>query len=190
MSLYRKMEGIKMNDDNNNLNQPEKPVEPQQPSNNGLPQSQVPVQPKQPVDNGLPQPQGQTVQDFNNVPAQDNGSYVTPPNAGQGNYGLGQETANPNESNGLAIASMVLGILGLVLGCCSGLFGLPFAIMALVFAIIIMNKYKGQPLYPGKGMTIAGLILGIVGILFGIVAILFVILAVSMPSLVDYDMYY
>ena len=60
------------------------------------------------------------------------------------------------ESKGLSIASMVLGIISLVLFCLWYV-SLPCAILAIIFAIVGMKK-------GGKGMAIAGLVTGIVAI--------------------------
>ncbi|MCL2382844.1 MAG: DUF4190 domain-containing protein [Oscillospiraceae bacterium] len=56
------------------------------------------------------------------------------------------------EQKGMSIASMVLGIVGLVLGWCFYLF-IPLGILAIIFGIIGMKK-------GGRGMAIAGLIMG------------------------------
>lgn len=58
-----------------------------------------------------------------------------------------------NESSGLSIAALVLGILSML--CCC--IGFPFAIFGLIFAIIVLAKGKG-----GKGMAIGGLVTSIV----------------------------
>ncbi|HEU0031944.1 MAG TPA: DUF4190 domain-containing protein [Kofleriaceae bacterium] len=67
--------------------------------------------------------------------------------------------------NGLAIAGMVLGIIGLVL------FWVPFlswvlALLAIVFGAIGMNKAKR--VMRGKGMAMTGLILGIITMIAGV----------------------
>ena len=58
------------------------------------------------------------------------------------------------ESKGLSIASMVLGIIAVVLFCIPYI-SIPCSILAIIFGII--GKNKG-----GKGMAIAGLVLVIV----------------------------
>lgn len=60
------------------------------------------------------------------------------------------------ESKGLSIAAMVLGIISLVLFCIWYI-SIPCAILAIIFGII--GKKKG-----GRGMAIAGLVLGIVAL--------------------------
>jgi uncharacterized protein DUF4190 len=59
------------------------------------------------------------------------------------------------KSNGMAIASMVLGICGLCIPLCS--------IIALILGAVALSQISktGQD---GKGMAIAGLVLGIIGV--------------------------
>ena len=64
------------------------------------------------------------------------------------------------KTNGLAIASLVLGILG-VLTCWNPLtffVGLPLSVMGIILAVY------GMRLINGKGMAIAGLVLSIIGV--------------------------
>ncbi len=79
----------------------------------------------------------------------------------------------PGQRNsGLAIASMVCGILAIVPGCCCGLFGLPLSIAALVMGGIAMSQIKnsaGQ--LKGGGFAIAGLSCGGVAIALDIAAV-------------------
>ena len=64
-------------------------------------------------------------------------------------------------NNPLAIASMVLGIVGIVLFC---FYAIP-SIIAVVFAVVSLNQFKSQPnTYTGRGMAIAGLVTGLVGV--------------------------
>ena len=65
-----------------------------------------------------------------------------------------------SKSNGLAIASLVLGILGLVLACLG--IGAIIGAIAVIFAIIVLATHKG-----GKGLAIAGLVTGIIAIIIG-----------------------
>lgn len=68
-------------------------------------------------------------------------------------------------SRGLAITSLVLGILS-VLGCCCCT---PLGVVAVVLAIVY-SKRAGKL----DGMALAGLILGIIGIVFSVIAIIIV----------------
>jgi hypothetical protein len=77
------------------------------------------------------------------------------------------------QSQGLATAALICGILALPCGfCCAGL-GLPLGIAAIVMGGIAMSRANAQPeLYGGKGMAIGGLACGIGGLLFGILMLL------------------
>jgi len=70
----------------------------------------------------------------------------------------------PVKTNGFAIASMVLGILGVVLTCCCTIFGV-LGILAVIFGFIakkdIRESFGEQK---GDGMAVAGIILGFVTI--------------------------
>ncbi len=68
-------------------------------------------------------------------------------------------------AQGLAIASLVCGILGLV-GCCIWPISGPLAIVAIVLGFVTLSKAKSNPgAVGGKGMAKAGLILGFLGLL-------------------------
>jgi len=80
-------------------------------------------------------------------------------------------------TSGLAVASLVLGILGVLFGWLC--FGLVFSILAIVFGHVACSQVNRQPAgLTGKGMAITGFILGyvsivtsiIIGFLFGIFA--------------------
>ena len=57
----------------------------------------------------------------------------------------------PKQNNGLSIASLVLGIVGIV-ACCIPIIGIPVNVTGLILGIVGMKK-------GGKGMAIAGIIL-------------------------------
>ena len=61
-------------------------------------------------------------------------------------------------TNGLAVASLVLGIVGIVL---CFLFG-PW-VLAIIFGATAIKQCNEDPTYTGKGLAIAGLICGLVG---------------------------
>ena len=75
------------------------------------------------------------------------------------------------ESKGLSIASMILGIVSVVLFCIWYI-SVPCAILAIIFGIL--GKKKG-----GRGMAIAGLVLGIVALAIIIVIYLLAIAGVA-----------
>lgn len=76
-----------------------------------------------------------------------------------------------NGSKGMAVASLIFGILSLV--CCC--IGFPFAIIGLILAIIVLAKHKN-----GKGLAIGGLITSIICLLISIIT------AVSMIPIMPY----
>jgi hypothetical protein len=63
--------------------------------------------------------------------------------------------------NGLAVASMVLGICGLLFG---WLYVIP-CILGVVFGAVALRKINAEGL-AGRGMAIAGLVCGIIGTAF------------------------
>lgn len=65
------------------------------------------------------------------------------------------------KTSGMAVASMILGILGLLAGCCT--FGV-FSILAVVLGHLGYNETKNDTV-KGKGMAIAGLVMGYVFVL-------------------------
>lgn len=82
--------------------------------------------------------------------------------------------AENNETNVLAIVSLILGILSIVLGCCSGWVGALFGIGGVICAVFANKQGK-------TGLAKGGLICSIVGIVLGIlITILAVIFSVAM----------
>lgn len=60
----------------------------------------------------------------------------------------------------LGVASTVLGVFGMV-----PIFGLPLAVLALIFGIVSLKRYRGSPeRYKRKRVAIAGIVLGAIGI--------------------------
>lgn len=75
-------------------------------------------------------------------------------------------------TSGMAIASLILGIVG-------------FSLFAIIFGIIALSQIKkSNGLVTGKGMAIAGIILGIIAIIVTIIIIIAVIVAA--PTLTYY----
>ena len=73
---------------------------------------------------------------------------------------------NEPKSAGLAIASMVLGILALVLSCCVPYLPIILALLAVVLGGVSLAKKQD-----GKGMAIAGLVCGIIGLIPAVIVI-------------------
>ena len=81
-------------------------------------------------------------------------------------YGMPFVIAQRN--SGLAVASMVLGIVGIVLFC---LFAIP-CLLATIFGGIALGQInKGDGSIGGRGMAIAGLVLGIIGIVLFVIVL-------------------
>ena len=94
----------------------------------------------------------------------------TPDPYGQQPYGGVQRT------EGLAVASLVLGIAGLVV--CP----LICSVLAIVFGTQAKNKIRQNPSLQGEGMAQAGFILGIIGLAVGVILLVIVILAAANNS--------
>ena len=69
-------------------------------------------------------------------------------------------------TDGMSIAAMVCGILCFAVP----YVGIILAILAIIFGGIGLRRTKSNPDLKGKGMAIAGLVLGIVGLLFVVLA--------------------
>jgi hypothetical protein len=87
-------------------------------------------------------------------------AYTPPPSSGGG-----------GGSNGMAIAALVLGIVAVVLFFTCGL-GIFAGVLALVFGFLGLGRSKASG--QGKGMSLAGLVLGAIGIIGGILFIVLV----------------
>ena len=79
-------------------------------------------------------------------------------------------------TNGLAIASMVCGILAVISCYLGGIMGLP----AVICGHLAISSIRNAP-FPmgGRGMAIAGLVTGYLGILFSLCALVFFLFAFS-----------
>ena len=79
-------------------------------------------------------------------------------------------------TSGLAIASMVCGIVGIITCYFAGLLGLP----AVICGHLAMSQINGSSLpMSGRGMAIAGLVLGYLGIVMSVGFIAFFVFAIS-----------
>lgn len=122
-----------------------------------------------------------------------NGYQENPYNTGNGNIGngswnnAGYQDINRQGSSkstfspsGFAIASLVLGILSLVCCCFWYVSGI-FAVIGLVFSIIVLVKHK-----PGKGLAIAGLICSAIGLIIAVIMGIMIIYIGANMSVDDY----
>ena len=127
--------------------------------------------------------------DFNNQ--QNNQSFETQQNNVQPVYNavpptsVAPQAANPN--NGMAIASLICGIVGILCCCCCGL-GFILGIVGLILAIVSKGKNGGKM----SGLAIAGLICSIVSAVFGICGLIFWFTPGTMDAFMEgfYDGYY
>lgn len=69
------------------------------------------------------------------------------------------------KSSGLAVASLVLGILAIVFSCCLYYIAFPCGLLSIILGGVSLKKQMG-----GKGMAVAGLVLGIIAVALGVVA--------------------
>ena len=76
------------------------------------------------------------------------------------NYQNMNQSGEPQGSAGMAIASMVLGILSLVLSCCIPYVPFLLALIGVILAGVSLSKKT-----PGKGMAIAGLVCSIISLI-------------------------
>jgi hypothetical protein len=86
---------------------------------------------------------------------------------------------------GLAITSMVLGIVGIVftLTICGAVVGLPMAAVGVVLGGVSLVKYKTAESQEGKGMALAGLVLCIAAIV--VFLIMTAVCATSSTEFID-----
>lgn len=91
--------------------------------------------------------------------------HQTQPGYGHGYPGYGGYAPAPAPSNGLAIAALILGIVGLLGGIVPilGWFASPFALAAVGFGIAGLSRAK--TIRKGRGLAIGGLVTGVLGLI-------------------------
>ncbi|MBQ7980829.1 MAG: DUF4190 domain-containing protein [Oscillospiraceae bacterium] len=90
--------------------------------------------------------------------------YVPPQ---QGGYGYQQYTPYPQQpSQGMAVASLVLGIISIVFSLLTAM--LPFLFLVPIIGIILGALHKSKHLPVGKGLSTAGIATSIIGIVLPI----------------------
>jgi hypothetical protein len=95
-------------------------------------------------------------------------SYGTPPPPPPPEYGAPGPygAAQPAKTSGMAIASLVTGILGIFPCCSIGILG----ILGIVFGVLARkNIDASNGTQKGRGMATAGLICGAIGVALGII---------------------
>jgi uncharacterized membrane protein YvbJ len=73
--------------------------------------------------------------------------------------------AEESRTSGMAIAALIMGIVAFIF------FG-PLAILAIIFGAIGINQTNKDPNLKGKGMAVAGMVLGIIGIAGWVIALI------------------
>lgn len=122
--------------------------------------------PPPPPGSPLPPPPG----GFAPPPAPGQPAGFAPPPAQPYNPSIG---GTAQQQNGLAIASLVCGILTLVLGFCCGFIGLIPGIAALVTGYLGLRKADEMG-GAGKGLAIAGMVLGGIGLVISLIFAVFI----------------
>ncbi|MBA7578872.1 hypothetical protein ES708_20738 [subsurface metagenome] len=77
-----------------------------------------------------------------------------------------KRAAAGEKTSGFAIAALVMGIVGVIF------FG-PLAILAIIFGAIGISQIGKDPSLKGRGMAVAGLVLGIIAGAFWIIGLIF-----------------
>ncbi|MBQ5318857.1 MAG: DUF4190 domain-containing protein [Oscillospiraceae bacterium] len=86
--------------------------------------------------------------------------YIPPQHGG---YGYQQYTPYPQQpSQGMAVASLVLGIISIVFSYFTAIF--PFLFIVPIIGIVLGALHKSKHLPVGKGLSTAGIVTSIVGI--------------------------
>ena len=79
------------------------------------------------------------------------------------------------QTSGLAIASLVLGIVSVPTICCCG-GGLVAAILAIIFGHLAMGRIRrSQGRLDGTGMAVAGLVIGYASVALQILVVIFLV---------------
>ena len=86
-------------------------------------------------------------------------------------YTYGQPYGQAPRRNGLGIASMVLGICAIVIPC-FWVLQVP-GVLAIIFSAIALSQHRKNPQYTGRGMAIAGLVLGLVSLVILVLLLAF-----------------
>jgi rubredoxin len=122
---------------------------------------------------------GQNVPPFNNY----NNFNSAPQNNWQNSYNAGNMNYNTEpQNNGMSVASLVLGIIGLVTSCCYG-FGIIPGIISLIFGIISKKRIKSSNgTQKGDGFALAGIILSCFAIVISVIMLIYIIWVIANPD--------
>lgn len=98
------------------------------------------------------------------------GNYYQDYTANVQQYQAPPQNEGPRGANGMQIASLVLGIIGIPGCCCYGIVGLLAGIIGLILALVGNKQNKGS------GIGIGGLVCSIIAIVFGILAVIYYVI--------------
>jgi hypothetical protein len=79
---------------------------------------------------------------------------------------IGPTITRPPQTNSLAVAGLILGIVAVLLGWC--FFNLIFAVLGLIFSCVALVQIKKNPgRESGRGLAITGIVLSCLGLIMG-----------------------
>ena len=87
--------------------------------------------------------------------------------AGQGQFGQGQFGPQGGSTNGMAIAALVCSLAAIVVGWFT--FGIP-SLLGVIFGIIGLKQARERQ-QRGRGLALAGIIVGGAGVILGLIAV-------------------
>ncbi len=79
---------------------------------------------------------------------------------------FGAQAAGPQKTNGLSVASLVLSLVNVIP--CFWAFPLP-ALLGVIFGFVGKGQIAKNPSAKGKGLAIAGLVIGLVFLVIGVI---------------------
>lgn len=98
------------------------------------------------------------------------------------NYTPQPNVNEPNPGHGLAIASLVLGIISIV-SCCCVYLSVVAGVVGVVLAILSKNKSKDNKF---EGLAMAGLVCSIIGVVISVGYIVYLIVMMQSPDFMEF----
>lgn len=90
--------------------------------------------------------------------------------------------APARESNSLAVAALVVGIIGLLGAFCFGFPGLLLGLIAVVLGIMGIRRANELPGAPQKGLAVAGIVIGSISLLIGLAIAALIVFGAAMSD--------
>lgn len=119
--------------------------------------------------------------DFNNGYNNFNNNYNNNfNNQGYNNFNNPNFNQNKRNSSGLAIASLILGILSIPAACCYGI-GIVFAISGIILGVVSKKQTDGHL----SGLAIAGIIISCLGVFTSIIMIICYVIIFTDPEFIN-----